>query len=92
MAARLLKAERDRALAANRGTAAGEVHLMMDSQHRLQSGPVDRQKTPLEKEDNLPDENKKEWKMDASKYMHKHLQKRTVKSTYTLHRGRKSVV
>jgi len=45
MAGRQLKAESDRALAANRLTAVG-VHLMMDSQPRLQSAPPDRQKNP----------------------------------------------
>lgn len=54
------------ALAANRGTAV-EVHLMMDSQHYLQSGLPDRQKTPLEEEESLAEENKKEWGMNTSK-------------------------
>lgn len=86
MAGRLLKAEGDRALAANRGTAV-EVHLRMDFQHCLHSAPPDGQKNPLEKEDHLPEDKKKEWEMDTSKHMHKHLQKkRTLKSTHTLHR------
>lgn len=46
MAVRLLKAERDRVLATNRGTAVREGHLTMDSPHCLQSGPSDRQKKP----------------------------------------------
>lgn len=45
MAARLLKAERDRALAADGGSAV-EVHLTMDSQHCLWSCPPDREKNP----------------------------------------------
>lgn len=86
MTGRLLKAERDRVLAVNRGTVVGEVHLMMDSQHSVQSAPPDKQKPTLEKVDYLPEEKKKEWKMDTSKYMHKFLQKRTVKSTRTAER------
>lgn len=46
MAVRLLKAERDRVLATNGGTAVREGHLTMDSPHCLQSGPSDRQKKP----------------------------------------------
>lgn len=86
MAARLLKAERDRVLAADGGSAV-EVHLTMDSQNCLWSGCPDRGKKPhCRKRIISQRKTRKSGKWIPANTCISICKKRTVKSTHTLRR------